>query len=61
MARRAPNLLIADEELPAELFAALQTEDAGARTALHEALAALAEVHAPKSAGKELPALMASR
>lgn len=61
MARRAPSLLRADETLPAELFRALQSEDAGARTALHEALAALADVHAPSATGRPLPEHMASR
>ncbi|EOD27648.1 hypothetical protein EMIHUDRAFT_204549 [Emiliania huxleyi CCMP1516] len=43
LCRRAPKLLAADSALPTELFGALRTEEAGARTPLHEALAALAK------------------
>ena len=47
---RAPALLRSDLALVAMLFRALPSEDAGARTALQEALAALAAVHAPAAA-----------
>ncbi len=46
LARRVPHKLRADAQLPAELFAHLSREDAGARTPLHDALSALADVHA---------------
>ena len=46
LARRVPHQLRADAQLPAELFAHLSREDAGARTPLHDALSALADVDA---------------
>jgi len=61
LCRRAPKLLAADSALPTELFGALRTEEAGARTPLHEALAALAKVHAPGAGGSALPAQTAAR
>ena len=52
---RAPALLRSDLALVAMLFRALPSEDAGARTALQEALAALAAVHAPAAAAAAAP------
>ena len=46
LSKRVPAVVAADGSLPALLFGALGGEDAGARTSLQEALAALADVHA---------------
>ncbi|KAL1527861.1 hypothetical protein AB1Y20_009237 [Prymnesium parvum] len=49
LCQRLPAIVAADLELPANLFHALAVEQVGARSALQEALAALAEVHAASS------------
>ena len=46
LSKRVPAVVAADGSLPALLFGSLGGEDAGARTSLQEALAALADVHA---------------
>uniref|UniRef100_A0A7S4BN83 Non-specific serine/threonine protein kinase n=2 Tax=Chrysotila carterae TaxID=13221 RepID=A0A7S4BN83_CHRCT len=56
LCRRTPSLLRKDETLPVDLFRALADEDGGARTPLHEALSALADVHAQNGRRRALPA-----
>ena len=43
---RTPHLVRSDAALPAKLFEALEVEHLGSRSALQEAIAALADVHA---------------
>ena len=58
LSKRVPAVVAADGSLPALLFGSLGGEDAGARTSLQEALAALADVHARRPGGPPPPAAM---